>query len=166
MVEAIVVISVFILFFVGMVYFQSLYQKKLRVQELARAAAVAYAMGACSGGNPLAAVQQDLGGARDRGSGNQSGGAGQVNTQNQATIGNQGNAPVGNALANQGLIGDPMAAIGIQAKAAGTTKNGPTSPRTGFRAKVASNSYVSCGDVQKDGDVRGVLGFVESAFLH
>jgi len=63
MVEAICVISVFILFFLGMVYFESLYRKSLRVYQLARAAAVADAMGGCLNPDPLAAIQQDLQGS-------------------------------------------------------------------------------------------------------
>ena len=59
MVEAIVVISVFILFFVGMVYFESLYHEQLRALQLARAAAVAYAMDACPDNtDPLRTVRR------------------------------------------------------------------------------------------------------------
>jgi hypothetical protein len=49
MVEAIVVISVMIVFYGGMVYFESIYHNQIVVQSQARSAAVANAMGACQG---------------------------------------------------------------------------------------------------------------------
>jgi hypothetical protein len=49
MVEAIIVISVMIVFYGGMVYFESLYHSQIVVQSQARSAAVANAMDACQG---------------------------------------------------------------------------------------------------------------------
>ncbi|HVH42030.1 MAG TPA: hypothetical protein VM925_06790 [Labilithrix sp.] len=60
MVEAIIVISFFILCFASVGYFRALYTRKLEAQRLARAAAIAHAMGACNS-DPRAAVRSDLG---------------------------------------------------------------------------------------------------------
>src|SRR5687768_8991176 len=58
-VEAIAVVSFFIIAFLGIVYFRDLYLEKLRVQRMARAAAMMYAMGACAS-DPNAAIAADL----------------------------------------------------------------------------------------------------------
>src|SRR5437763_62212 len=62
MVEAIVIISVFILFLLGTVYFKNLYQQKLHVLRLGRASTLAYSMAAC-GIPPTQPIQKDLYGA-------------------------------------------------------------------------------------------------------
>jgi len=49
LVEAVAVISVFVLFFGGIVYFGKLYVEHLTVARLARATAMAHAVGACKG---------------------------------------------------------------------------------------------------------------------
>ena len=59
MVESIVVIPVFILFFVGMMYFRKLYQNQLYVMRLARTAAVSYGMNGCNG-SPTAAIDEEI----------------------------------------------------------------------------------------------------------
>jgi hypothetical protein len=60
MVEALVVISIMILFFLGMVYFDALYAQKLRVMSLARSATVAYAINGCQG-DPLGYIEPQIG---------------------------------------------------------------------------------------------------------
>ena len=72
MVESLVVISIMILFFLGMVYFSALYQQKLRVMALARAATVAYGMNGCTG-NELGYIQNEMGGTNPNPSGPQAG---------------------------------------------------------------------------------------------
>ena len=160
MVESIIVISVFILFFVGMVYFKSLYTQKLRVQRLARAAAVAHAMGACEG-NALDRIKNDMQqSATGTGSGKQAGDA-KITTP---TAGDKAGAPLGKALDNQGVVGDPIAGVFIQGNAAGNSRQNAWSAPKGFAAKVGSNAYMSCGDDQHDGNPAGFLDFVKGEF--
>jgi hypothetical protein len=163
MVESIVMISMFILFFMGMVYFRSMYQQKLRVQRLARAAAVSYALAACNG-DPMASIQADLGSASNNNSGQQQGTAnlGGMNPNPSGVGSNAGssNSPTASALSGQGMAGDPIAGINVQAPAAGTTKSrfGTT---VGLRSTVSSNAYMSCGENQQDGNVGGALQYIK-----
>jgi hypothetical protein len=165
MVEAIFVISVFILFFLGMVYFYSLYHEHLRVQQLARAGAVAYAMDACQDSNPLQAIEQDLGASNgQRNTTNNPATAGAVGQPNPP-IGDKGGAdPVAGSMQSSGFVGVQIAGITMNGKAAGTTTYGLLSPRVGFRSDVISTSYIVCGDPQKDGDAAGAWDYVKDLF--
>jgi hypothetical protein len=165
MVEAVCVISVFILFFVGMVYFESLYHEQLHVQQLARAGAVAYAMDACNDTNSLQTVQQDLGTANGQNGTPVTGTPATVSVAKpNKPIGNQGSDPLGSALGSKGFFGDKVTDITINGKAAGTSKNGPFAERTGFRSDVASNSYMSCGDKQEAGGAGAFIDMVKGVF--
>jgi Flp pilus assembly protein TadG len=99
MVEAVVVISVFILFFLGMVYFRSMYQQKLRMMRLARAAAVGYALNGCNG-SPTQNITQDLGNGSDNSSGTSQGGANVSGAPgaNPSVGQNSGTPPIGAAV--------------------------------------------------------------------
>ncbi len=166
MVEAICVMSVFVIFFVGIAYFRMLYQEKLRVQRLARAAAVAYAMDACPDGQALSSIQPDLGRAAD----NQSGSAAQPSTsgmQPDTKVGNGGGDPVGSAMGSEGFALDKIAGISLKAVASNnmqTVSSADPARRGWFVHTVYSNSFMSCGDVQKDGDINGAIGYVQHAF--
>jgi hypothetical protein len=164
MVEAICVISVFALFFLGMVYFESMYHTKIRVQQLARAGAVAYAMDACKDGDPLKTVSQDLQGAQNNGSSNQQGSATANVPPPNPPVGNQGGDPVGNAMGDQGFALDPIGGISVQGTAGATTGSTPGSQSRSFKSTVKSDSYVSCGDEQKAGTADAVFHFVGGLF--
>ena len=164
MVESIFVISVFILFFIGMVYFRSMYEQKLRVMRLARAAAVGYALGGCNG-NPLQSVTADLGSASDNGSQNQlNPGGPTADAGADPTIGQNGGNPVGSALAAQGMVGDPITVINMQAPAAGTAQASPATTSMGFKANVSTLSYMSCGEAHQKGDLAGAWTYAKGLF--
>jgi len=167
MVEAVFVISVFILFFLGLVYFRSMYEQKLRVARLARSAAVEYALAGCTG-DPMASINADLGTAQNNGSSQQQGNAASSMSgmTPSPSIGNANGSGggVGQALGNSGMVGDPVAGIKVSAPAAGTTQSSTFGQRFGFRANVGSDSYMSCGDPMRDGDVKGALAFIKGMF--
>ncbi len=167
-VESLIVISTFILFFMGMVYFRSLYKQKIHVEQLSRAAAVSFAMGACHG-NALDSVKQDMmpSGQATPNSGQQQGSAdlsGITPTKTNPPVGGQngqgkGNA-VGNMMNNQGVIGDPISGVTIQAQASSTSGG----PKTGFHGQAQSSSYMSCGEDQHAGDPAGFLDYIKGEF--
>jgi len=165
MVEGIFVISIFILFFMGMVYFRSVYEQKLRITRLARAAAVGYALGGCTGNNPLAQVSTDLQNATNQGAAGSQQGTG--TGPSGATGGNpsvgSGN-PVSGAESDKGTFGDPITEIQISGPAAGTSKAGMLGPTLGFRATVGTTSFMSCGETREDGSVGGALKYVKNLF--
>ena len=160
MVEAVIVIGVFLVFFSGMMYFESLYHQRLHVQQLARAAAVAYSMNACPDGNdPLQLLKPDLDGATG-GSGTPSNSASPSATvplQQNKPVG-KGGDPLGNAMSSKGFALDKITDLSL---------NRPL--RTGTRAfnwqaKPTSDSFMSCGDKQEKGDPGGVWDFIKSSF--
>jgi hypothetical protein len=167
MVEAIVVVAVFILFFVGMMYFENLYHQRIRVQQLARAGAVAYAMDACADGtDALAILRKDLGSLKG-GGGGPPGGGGPATTP-AATVPlptpskpvGQGGDPLGSAMGSRGFALDKVTQMTLMGEAgAGTQGAKPT-----FRATVSSSSYATCGDKQEKGNAGAVWDFVKGAF--
>jgi hypothetical protein len=162
MIESIVCISVFILFFLGMVYFRSMYQQKLRMTRLGRAAAVGYALSGCSGSNPLAQVSADLGNATNAGQpGAQQGTGGGISSGNPS-VGS--GAPLSGAESSKGTIGDPIALIKMSGPASGTTQSSAIGPKLGFSATVGTSSYMSCGQAPEAGSVSGALQFVKGLF--
>jgi hypothetical protein len=166
MVEAIAVISIFILFFLGMAYFRSMYQQKLRIMRLGRAAAVGYALNGCTG-DPLALVNPDLKGASNGGQSGQSNGSapGLSGTPGaDPSVGQNAGNPVGQALGSQGMVGDPIGVINMQAPASGTTQSSPMAQTVGFNANVSSNSYMSCGEVPQPGTAAGAISYAEKLF--
>ncbi len=166
MVEAVFVIAIFILFFLGMAYFRSMYQQKLRIARLARAAAVGYALNGCQG-DPLALVSQDLGSAQNGGQSGQTPGTAPgpyPAPSSNPTVGQNPGNPVGSALGNQGMVGDPIAVINMQAPAGASTQPTPLAAKVGFNATLTQNSYMSCGDVAQPGTAAGVWNYASSLF--
>lgn len=132
-VEAIVVVSVFVICFMGVIYFRTLFVEKLRVQRVARAAALSHAMAACKGaptGTP------ELKGAVPRAGGN-------------AKVSDSLRGTTARADSILDVFGqsnplNPTTEVGLMTNVStSTTDDGRTS---GFSATVASTSYVSCAD--------------------
>jgi hypothetical protein len=166
MVEALVVISVFILFFLGMVYFRSMYQQKLRVMRLSRAAAVGFSLNGCNGSPTQNLTPQDLSGISDSNSQTTSTGTANVGGSPGAdpSVGQKAGNPVGGALSDQGMMGDKIAALNLAASASGTSKPSPWAKTLGFKANVSSTSYMSCGEPHKAGDFSGLIDYATKLF--
>ena len=161
MIEAIFCISVFILFFLGMVYFRSMYQQKLRMERLGRAAAVAYALEGCSGSNPLAQIQADLGNATNTGQPGEQQGTG-AGIGGNPSVGS--GSPLSGAQQSKGTFGDPVTEISMSGPASATTQNGVFGPKFGFTANVGTTSFMSCGQAPEAGSVSGALQYVKGLF--
>jgi hypothetical protein len=119
-------------------------------------------MAACNG-DPMASIQADLGTASNNNSGQQQGSAGSSGLSPNPSVGNSGSSganPVGSAMGDQGMTGDPIAGMTVKAPASGTTK-GSFGQVVGFKATVSSNAYMSCGENQQDGDVGGALKYIK-----
>jgi hypothetical protein len=161
MLEAIIVISVFILFLVGMIYFRHLYEQQLAVMRLSRAAAVSYAMNGCNGG-PTDSIQKDLVGTTIvvESTGTPSGtthiGS---NPSTNPKVGKSSGTPVSSALGHTGLDEDKIANDTLSTTAAAG------SPETAmFKATVKSTSYMTCGEQRKDGNAEDLLSDIAGLF--
>lgn len=142
-VEALIVLSVFILFFLGIVYFRELYVGKMTTQRLARAGAVAHAMSACKsdlGGLLRADLPKGFelrGGTAKDGSSPFFSASGDFGTDN--LFSNVADGFGGTAL-------NEMTTVTVSGTAGAKTRSGPLGKKTGFESTVSSSSYVSCGD--------------------
>lgn len=153
-VEAIVVLSFFVLCFLGVVFFREVYVAKLRVQRLARASAMAHAMGACSV-DPKAGLEKDLPNppaeARAPGTPLDLGASGKAKEALDAIGRTQGGAPLAENTA-----------ISVNTTATAITRKDVLSQKQGFETDVASSSFVTCMDPVSDGDVGDILPRMES----
>lgn len=145
-VEAIIVISFFTLCFLGVVYFRELYLGKLHVQRVARASAMAHAMGACRV-DPKAGLEADLpanppkpaeqktdpGHPPDFGNP-----TGEAKDALDSFDRSKGGAPL-----------DEVTEITVTTSAEAITNKGKPSQK-GFRSEVGSTSSVTCTDPVSD----------------
>lgn len=162
MVESIVVIPIFILFFVGMMYFRKMYQNQLAVMRLARIAAVSYGMNGCNG-SPTAAIDEDIAaGGISVGSVDTLLGSTHIGSTSGSDpkTGQKSGNPVGAALGAKGMDGDKIATASLSSSASA----GSPLYAMIFRSTVTSTSYLSCGEPHKAGDVTDVLVYVKDLF--
>ena len=167
MVEAVIVVSVFILFFLGLSFFRRMNEQKFKVAQLSRTAAVAYALSGCpKGGDALAQIKPDLGSATDNQSGQSTGsstGIGGGSSDPTLPGSNKGSSqsPVGSLMGNQGVAGDPIAGISLKAGAQAGTNDGTafSGNKVFLHTTVHADSYMSCGEQRQDGDKNGNFSF-------
>lgn len=160
-VESIVVISFFTMCFIGVVYFRELYLGKMRVQRVARASAMAHAMGACKG-DPKAGLEDDLPVHPPK------------PPEESPTPGTSLDldAPPGRAKKalesfDQSKTGAPLdtiTKITITTSAAAGIKANPAAKRDGFESPVDSRSFVTCADPVRDGDFGEIRPHIEDIF--
>jgi len=166
-VEALIVISVFVLFFMAMVYFRDFYRKQIHVGRLARASAIAYSMGACEAKDPTAWVSRDLEAGtnhtanrtqaqspktcRDTSPECQARQTRQQSTQVGSGEDEQDGQSIVSALpgaGNDDSMLNPIGHLGLSTEARSGNR-----PGKGFRGRASSTSYVSCGDKIASEDV-------------
>jgi hypothetical protein len=162
MVETIVVIPVFILFFVGLMYFRQLYKHQLVVMRLARVAAVAYGMSGCNG-SPTDNIAEDLVargvsvGGTELGSGSTHIGSSSATNPN---VGQISGSPVASALEDKGMDKDGIASVALTSKASA----GSPLYSTVFQSSVTSTAYMSCGEAHAPGDPLDAFKYVKDLF--
>lgn len=158
MVESIVVISFFVLAFIGVLYFRSLYTHKLEAQRLARAAAMTHAMGACKT-DPRGGIARDLGGRGFE----QTPGVGTPFDAQPPSGNDKGSEALKNvreSLGDDGLAS--VTTIRLDQRVGVTSR--PDDPRSGFHANVSSASYVVCGDTVHDDRYEGIVQHIADLF--
>ncbi|GAC1351634.1 MAG: hypothetical protein NVS3B20_15860 [Polyangiales bacterium] len=164
MVEAIVVISVFIVMFFGAIYFKDLYHTKGRSMRLARAAALADAMTACKSADPGLFVQGDIGKEKsgatgataERGNGD---GAGNIEPKGST------NQEAKDATDRSPMPMFSVTTVTIKQRIARVKKTGIVSEKTGLTAEAGSRSMVACADEVRDGDLSSLISEIEDLIL-
>jgi hypothetical protein len=159
LVESVVVISFFVLCFLGVLYFREVYLAKLRVQRLARASAMAHAMGACKG-VAGAGLEKDLPPA-PLVAGEDPGTAEAFDTNGDDTA-QQGLAKIERASSGSPL--NKVTKITLTTSASAVTKANPQAKEEGFKTDIASTSFVTCGDPVADGQYEEIVPHITSLF--
>jgi hypothetical protein len=156
-VEAVIIITSFVLFLMGMMFFRRVYQNKLLAMRAARGATLAHAMGGCKANEPQAWLQRD----KPAGAGTERG----ENKNPQSTTA----SPPDDAKAKQ--VFDSLPQAGQDGSFLNPIDNvtlskpvSVLSQNKGFRGNVASISHASCNDEVRNGDFDEVVDKVTSVF--
>ncbi len=163
-VEAIVVISVFILIFVGMIFFYELYRHKLTVTRLARAAAVGFGMNGCNG-SATATIAEDIPIDHviigpETGKPISGGGGASSITGASPPVGKGGGNPIGSAAGSKKLGQDVTQQVRIDSP---EFSAGSVATRV-FKASTTSTSYMTCGEPHMAGDPGDVWDDIKDIF--
>jgi hypothetical protein len=170
MVEALIVISLLILGFMGVAFFREFYVKTLVASRLARGSALVYSMSGCESNNAPAQWigRPDLANLVA---------AGPNSTQTPASDPNSGANASSTGKSGQvmsrvpGLSGDgggimnPTTTSDVSGRVRARTSDGLLSPkRTIFDAEVRARSFVSCGDPVRNGEFSDVIKYITGIF--
>jgi hypothetical protein len=150
LVEAVAVIPIFILFFVGMIYVHKIYAKKMDAQRLARSETMAYALGGCQG--DYATVVHSTQGS-------------QTNAPPSGVPDPNGIHPQGGQAQNM----DNHANYGVatlrhtSTKVQGTVDMGHDLQSA--NKTMSSSSVAMCGDKPVDGNLKGLINYAIHLFV-
>ena len=162
-VESIIVVVFFTLCFLGVVYFREVYIAKMQMQRLARSSAMAHAMNACSG-DIKAGLENDLAKnapsppTNDDHPGDQTlDPKSKPGTKEHDSLDSFDQSKAGTPF-------DRVTVITLKTSANATTKRSTTGKEEGFRADVASQSFVTCGDPVRNGGIEQVFPAIGGVF--
>jgi hypothetical protein len=146
-VEAIIIISTFVLLFLSMVFFRNMYLRKIQVARLARATVMAFSMQGCPDGqrtDQWASVDLDPNAGRNT----------PPTSTTPTPVPPKGKTPSRRANdimkeipgGSDGSQLNPIAELGFSMKASATTKtsSNPLAARRGYSKTMSSTSWVSC----------------------
>jgi hypothetical protein len=164
-VEAVMVVSVMILLFLGLTFFRMLYVNSLITSRLARAGGIAYAMSGCKDILPKTWIAKDA-----KKYAILPPNASNDTAQTNKPIATQGSNDAKGVTQNMpGMTGgnflNPIATVSDQGSVSAQT----STQRIGGMKKVFSKtlkprSFVTCNDVVRDGSFGEVFDYVKSVF--
>jgi hypothetical protein len=171
LVEALIVISLLILGFMGTVFFRDFYVKTLVATRLARGSILVYSMTGCGDNNAPAqwigrADLANLTAAQPNSA--QAPAAGPNTGANARSTGKAGDVMgrIPGLSGDGGGILNPTATSDLTGRVRVLTSDGALSPqRTIFDSRVRARSFVSCGDPVRNGDFGDVLSYISGLFL-
>ncbi|HVW29676.1 MAG TPA: TadE family protein [Polyangiaceae bacterium] len=164
-VEAIIVIASFTLMFMGMVFFRLLYVNSTITSRLARGGAIAYSMSGCDSVAPKDWIGTDAkkytvdppnAPSNDTVATKESTSPQGSNEASSATSKIPG-------LGGKGFL-NPIGEVSDETNVTTYTAGSFGRQKTVFQTHLAPRSYVTCGDVVRDGDFDEVFGYVKDAF--
>jgi hypothetical protein len=170
MVEALIVISLLILGFMGVAFFREFYVKTLVAARLARGSALVHSMTGCGTNNEPAQWigRPDLANLAAARPNSTQAPASDPNTgANASSSGKSGQvmSRVPGLSGDGGGIMNPMTTTDLSGRIRARTSDGTLSPeRTIFDAEVRARSFVSCGDPVRNGEFSDVIGYISGIF--
>jgi hypothetical protein len=168
LVEALIVISLLILGFMGLVFFRAYYTKTLVATRLARGSILAYSMTGCGDSNhPRTWIGNrdlaNLAAAAPDGSERPA-----PSDKDPATASDEAGSVLGRlpGLSGGGSgIMNPITMSDLSGRVRVRTSSGTFSPeRTVFDQQVHARSFVSCGDPIRDGEFGDVIEYISGIF--
>jgi hypothetical protein len=172
MVEALIVISLLILGFMGVAFFREFYVKTLVASRLARGSVLVYSMSGCETSNEPAqwVGRPDLANLTAARPDTVERPASDPKKTEGSTTTTGKSREVMDRI--PGLSGDgkgvmnPMATSDLNGRIRARTSEGLLAPeRTIFDAEVRARSFVSCGDPVRNGEFKDVLKYISGIFL-
>lgn len=169
MVEAIIIIASFAMMLVAMVFFRTLYINSVKISLLARAGGIAYSMSGCKDVTPKDWIAKD---ARqgvytilppNPPQNEQAGDKGVGSSSSQTATSTTKNIP--GVSGGSGFL-NPIAEVSDATKVTSSTKSGGVFARrrTLFSQRLQPRSYVTCGDIVRNGSFDEVFDYVKDAF--
>lgn len=156
-VEAVIIITSFVLFLMGMMFFRRIYGNKLLAMRAARGATLAHAMGGCKANEPQAWLQRD----KPAGAGTNRGESKNPQPTTASPPDDAKAKQVYDSLPQTGQDGsflNPIDNVTLSKPVTVLSKN------KGYRGNVASISHASCNDEVRNGDFDEVVGKITSVF--
>jgi hypothetical protein len=169
MVEALIVVSLLILCFMGLIFFRAYYTKTLVATRLARGSILVYSMTGCGDTNEPAQWLgfkdlANLSAARPN-QGSQPAQSGRTPATASGTGGSVLSRIPGLSGDGGGIL-NPITVSDLSGRVRVTTSGGTFSPRrTMFENQVHARSFVSCGDPIRNGEWSDVLSYISGIFL-
>jgi hypothetical protein len=152
MLEAVIVLSVFLVFFQGMIYFRLLYSNYLASIRLARAAAVSYAMTGCTG-ESNSGIANDLATDTFATVNSASTESGITDVTTNAGTGNG----LGGASGSTGEFNDNIAKVTSSSTAAGGANYI-------FTSQASTTVYFACGETPQIGNLNTAISNIIDMF--
>jgi hypothetical protein len=166
-VEAIIIIASMTMMFMGLVFLRMLYVHAAISSRLARGGAIAYSMSGCDSVAPKAWIGTDAKRFYTVLPPNAPSNDTATTTEPMATQGSSNATTATNDI--PGLSGggkgflNPIAEVADSANVSSVT-GGIAQRRTLFKKHLQPRSFVTCGDVVRNGDFEEVFGYVKSVF--
>jgi hypothetical protein len=164
-VEAIIIIASFTLMLLGMVFFRMLYVHSTITSRLARGGAIAYSMSGCDAPTPKDWIGPDAKKYTVLQPNPPSNDSVPTSETTQAQKSTQAQSATSKipGLGGKNFL-NPIGEVSDETTVGAGTVGSLGSKKTVFQTHLAPKSYVTCGEIVRDGDFDEVFGYVKDMF--
>jgi hypothetical protein len=164
-VEALIIVASFTLMFMGMVFFRMLYIHSTITSRLARGGAIAYSMSGCDAVTPKDWIGTDAKKYNVLPPNPPSSDSVPTNETTQAQNSTEASGATGKipGLGGKNFL-NPIGEVSDETNVGASTVGSFGRTKTVFKKHLSPRSYVTCGDIVRDGDFDEVFGYVKDMF--